>query len=108
MERTPLVGKHGSDRRSGVLPGCGRDGRTQQVPPSLGLYYIAFDLTEPPLNNRPLRQALSMAIDRQALVALMGRGEQPRYGVVPAGITGHRNASYEWSDLPDDERVRTA
>jgi hypothetical protein len=49
-----------------------------------------------------------MAIDRQALVALMGRGEQPRYGVVPAGITGHRNASYEWSDLPDDERVRTA
>ena len=108
MERTPLVGKHGSDRRSGVLPGCGRDGRTQQVPPSLGLYYIAFDLTEPPLNNRPLRQALSMAINRQALVALMRRGEQPRYGVVPAGITGHRNASYKWSDLPDDERVRTA
>ena len=79
-----------------------------RVAPSLGLYYIAFDLTEPPLDSRPLRRALSMAIDRQALTALIGRGERPAFGVVPAGVIGHRNASYEWGDHTDDERERAA
>jgi ABC-type oligopeptide transport system substrate-binding subunit len=79
-----------------------------RVAPSLALYYIAFDLTEPPLDSRPLRRALSMAIDRQTLVKLIGRGEQPAYGVVPPGVSGHRNASYEWNGVSDDERIRAA
>lgn len=79
-----------------------------RIAPSLALYYIAFDLTEPPLDNVLLRQALSMAIDREQLVSLVGRGEQPAYGIVPSGVGGHVAAEFAWRKLPDDARERQA
>lgn len=79
-----------------------------RIAPALALYYIAFDLTEPPFDNPALRQALSMATDRRAIVNLLGRGEQPAYGLVPPGVAGHRPASYAWADKPDTERIAAA
>ena len=79
-----------------------------RIAPSLALYYLAFDLTEPPLDDARLRKALSMAIDRETLVALIGRGEQAAYGIVPGGISGHVGSSFSWRNLPDDERQRRA
>ena len=57
-----------------------------RVAPTLALYYLAFDTTEPPLDDPGLRRALSLSIDRVQLVALLGRGEAPADGVVPPGI----------------------
>jgi len=68
-----------------------------QVAPSLALYYLAFDLSEPPLNEVKLRIALSKAIDRRALVELLGRGEQAAFGVVPPGVSGHDLSRYPWA-----------
>ena len=79
-----------------------------RIAPSLAVYYLAFDLTEPPLDNGRLRQALSMAIDRDQLVSLVGRGEQAAYGVVPPGIGGHVGSRFPWRDMPDGERLRQA
>jgi oligopeptide transport system substrate-binding protein len=79
-----------------------------RIAPSLALYYLAFDLTEPPLDNGLLRQALNMAIDRQQLVSLIGRGEQAAFGIVPPGVAGHVGAQFQWRDLSDDERMRKA
>ncbi len=79
-----------------------------RIAPSLALYYLAFDLTEPPLDDARLRKALSMAIDRETLVALIGRGEQAAYGIVPGGISGHVGSSFSWRSLPDAERQRRA
>lgn len=79
-----------------------------RIAPSLALYYLAFDLTEPPLDNVFLRQALNMAIDRNQLVSLLGRGEQAAYGIVPQGITGHVASQFEWRNLSADERIRRA
>ncbi len=56
--------------------------------PGLGLYYLAFDVTEPPLDDRRLREALSLAIDRERLVAMLGRGEVPADRLVPPAIGG--------------------
>jgi len=75
-----------------------------RIAPSLAFYYFAFDLTEPPLDNRELRQALSMAIDREQLVALLGRGEQAAYGIVPPGVANHPGASYAWQDMAAEDR----
>jgi oligopeptide transport system substrate-binding protein len=50
-----------------------------RVAPSLGLYYLAFDLSEPPFDDVRLRQALTMAIDRETLVKVLGRGEQAAF-----------------------------
>ncbi len=79
-----------------------------RIAPRLGFYYFAFDMTQPPLDNPALRQALSMAVDRQQLVELIGRGEPPAYGFVPTGVSNHVNAPYEWAELSDDERIALA
>lgn len=84
-------------------------GPQTQISPSLALYYIAFDLTEAPFqNNKPLRKALSMAIDREQLVALLGRGEQAAYSVVPPGVTGYLGISVDSQALSKVERERQA
>ena len=46
-------------------------GNQVRVAPSLALYYLAFDLSDVPLDSPTLRQALTMAIDREQLVALI-------------------------------------
>lgn len=78
------------------------------VAPSLGLYYLAFDLSEPPFDDVRLRQALTMAIDRQALVSVLGRGEQAAFGLVPPGVANHVSARYQWQFMATDEREATA
>ena len=79
-----------------------------RIAPSLALYYLAFDLTEPPLDNAKLRQALTMAINREQLVALIGRGEQPAFGIVPHGVTGHVGSEFTWRAFSKDDRLRRA
>lgn len=79
-----------------------------RVAPSLALYYLAFDLSEPPFDNRLLRQALTMAIDRRALVAVLGRGEQGAFGLVPPGVANHDSARYSWQTLSNTERESKA
>jgi len=79
-----------------------------QIVPNLGLYYLAFDLSEAPFDNAPLRKALSMAIDREALVRVTGRGEQPAYGLVPDGVNGYEPARFTWMTLPHQERLAKA
>ena len=79
-----------------------------QIAPSLALYYVAFDLSESPLDNAELRQALTMAIDREALVTAIGRGEQPAYGLVPDGVTGYQAARFGWQGLEAGQREQQA
>ena len=79
-----------------------------RIAPSLALYYLAFDLTEPPLSDAALRQALSMAIDREQLVALLGRGEHPAYAVVPPGVANYDGSGYQWRNATKENRQQQA
>jgi len=79
-----------------------------RIAPSLAFYYYAFDLTEPPFDNATLRQSLSMAVDRQVITKLLGRGDAPAYGVVPPGVANYVSASYGWSSQPTNDRLDTA
>jgi oligopeptide transport system substrate-binding protein len=79
-----------------------------RIAPYLALYFLAFDLSEAPFDNRSLRQALSMAIDREALVTIVGRGEQPAFGLVPDGLNAYTPARADWRSLPADERLEMA
>ena len=77
-----------------------------RIAPSLALYYIALDLTEPPLNDPKLRQALSMVVDREVITGLLGRGERPAFGIVPPGVAGYQPAQYAWAS--EDKASRAA
>lgn len=79
-----------------------------RIAPSLAVYYLAFDLSEPPLDNKALRQALTMAIDRHALVEIIGRGEQPAFGLVPDGVSNYTPARFEWKKLTNAQRESEA
>lgn len=75
-----------------------------QSSPGLGLYYIAFDVTEPPLDNAKFREALSLAVDRERLVAMLNRGESPAYGLVPPSVVPGSPASYGWRSFDTSAR----
>ncbi len=79
-----------------------------RVAPMLGLYYLAFDLSELPFSNPDLRQALSLAIDRAAVARVLGRGEVPAFGVVPPGVAGYEGTAYDWAGLDATERIELA
>ncbi len=59
--------------------------------PTLGTYFIRCNTTRPPLDDRRVRLALGLAIDREAITRYVTRGgELPTSVLVPAGIAGYR------------------
>ena len=80
------------------------------VAPYLGVYYYGFNLTKPPFKDNPeLRQALSMAIDRELLVEkITGRGETAAYSWVPPGVNNYEPTVLSYAPLTQDERNQIA
>lgn len=78
--------------------------------PRLGIYYYGFNLRKPPFRNAPgLRQALSMTVDRERLVAsVTGKGEIPAYNWIPDGFPDYTPQRPEWASLTYAERVALA
>src|SRR5512134_2117721 len=79
-----------------------------QVSPGMGLYYLAFDTTEPPLDDARMRRALSLAIDRERIVRLLGRGELVACRLVPPGAGSQARVAAEWCDRDAQTREREA
>jgi len=72
--------------------------------PYLAVYFYWINTSRPPLDNPLLRQALSLAIDREALVAHVTRGGQiPSADLVPDGLAGYRGLG---RTLFDPDRAR--
>lgn len=81
-----------------------------RVAPSLGVYYYGFNLLRPPFADNPeLRQALSMAIDRELLAEkVVGRGEIPAYSWVPPGVANYEPTTFAFAALSKTERESIA
>jgi oligopeptide transport system substrate-binding protein len=80
------------------------------ISPALGVYYYGFNMTKPDLANNPkLREALSMAIDRETIAyEIVGRGEPPAYGWVPDGIANYHPRRFSYAILTKEERHHKA
>lgn len=76
----------------------------------LGVYYYGFNLTRPPFkDNRALRQALAMVVDRELIVRKLMNGlAQPATGWIPPGTAGHRAQAPEWASWPWERRLAEA
>lgn len=77
-----------------------------RVAPYFGVYYYGFNLTKVPFKDKPsLREALSLAIDREIIVrSITRRGEVPAYGWVPPGMHNYEPQSFGRRSLTQSQR----
>jgi len=58
--------------------------------PFLGIYFLRFNCSKPPLDDPRIRRALSLAIDKSVITTKITRaGELPATGFVPPGMQGY-------------------
>jgi oligopeptide transport system substrate-binding protein len=81
-----------------------------RVAPMLGITYLTFNLHDPALSDERVRQALSMAIDRDFIVNKLLRGGQtPAYSFVPPGMVGYpQGAKVYWAGWTVPQRQAEA
>ena len=77
-----------------------------KVTPNLGSYFYAFDTRHKPFDDKRVRQALSMVIDREFLAErIWGGTMDPGYSFVPPGIESYgAPATVAWKDTDLFER----
>ena len=77
--------------------------------PYLGSYYFAFNTRSPPFDDRRVRTALSMAVERAWIAdKVIGGGNIPAWGLLPPGLTGSKPARPLWADWPREKRLQKA
>ena len=65
-----------------------------RIEPYLGIYFYRCNVTRPPLNDKRVRKALALAIDRESIVKNVTRGDEiPAYGVSYPGTAGYTSRS---------------
>ena len=87
-----------------------RYGKELHVAPYLGSYYYGFNLSKPPFKGNPkLRQALTMAIDREVIVGKVMNGVAlPAYSYVPPGTWNYTPQVPEWAAWPREKKLAAA
>ena len=74
--------------------------------PYLGTYFYRLNVTKPPLNDKRVRQALAMAIDREAIVKNILKGGQiPAYNLTPPGTAGYTSNAHLREDVAEAKRL---
>jgi oligopeptide transport system substrate-binding protein len=90
-----------------VAPLLMRDYPKQFDPaPILGVYFYRFNVKRPPLDNPKVRRALTMTIDRRAIVDTVTRsGQVPALSLVPPGMPGYESAECAPEDAAEARRL---
>lgn len=76
------------------------------IGPYLTTFYWVFNTTKPPFDNPAVRRALSMSVDREAIIrSIMRTGNAPAYAMVPPD-TGSYGPAYlpDWASWPLEAR----
>ena len=75
----------------------------------LGSYYFTLNTHKPPFDDVQVRQALSMAVDREWIArALLPMGNAPAFGIVPPALSGGRSVQPVWARWPLARRKSAA
>jgi oligopeptide transport system substrate-binding protein len=92
------------------LPRVSKELKDQlQTAPILGTLYLALNMTHGPLrDSRDLRQALSMAVDRDEIAQHLAPDVVPAYALVARGIQGYESPAYAWAAWPREKRLSYA
>jgi peptide/nickel transport system substrate-binding protein len=68
--------------------------------PSASVSLIGFSAASSPTDNADFRKAVSLSVDRQALIDSVYSGKaEPNNGILPASLPGSTGSTSNWSDL---------
>ena len=77
-----------------------------RMDPLLGTYFLRINVRRHGLNDARIRQALSLALDRSAIVErILHGGQKPAYAFTPAGIGGYTPDMTEQRQLDQARRL---
>ena len=77
-----------------------------KIDPYLGTYFYRVNVTKPPLNDKRVRRALAMAIDREAIVKDVTKGgELPAFSFIPPGTAGYTPRTQLREDIAEARRL---
>lgn len=80
-----------------------------KIHPYLGTYYYGINTRNAPLDNPKLREALSLAIDRNIIVEkITGAGEKASQHFVPEGIANYEHFKSNDEQLNREEQIKRA
>ncbi|MEK2473297.1 ABC transporter substrate-binding protein [Streptomyces noursei] len=80
---------------------------TLQEVPGQEIRYIAFNIKDPAVSNKAVRQAIAQVVNRSQLVRdVYAYTGDPLYSLVPSGLTGHINSFYTKYGNPDAAAAR--
>ena len=78
--------------------------------PFFAIEYLVLNLTRKPLADPRVREALSLAVDRETIVNRLDKvGEPPAYNIVPPGTANYPGGVYlDFRSMPFPERLKRA
>lgn len=81
-----------------------------RIAPYMGCYYYPINSAKEPFTDKRIRQALSMAINRDAIVnKVLKTGELAAYSFVPPGVSHYAQPSeVTWKNTPYGKRIKKA
>jgi len=80
-----------------------------RIDPSLDTYFFRLNVRRPPLDDERVRRALSLAIDRQAIVdKILRGGQQPATAFTPPGFPGYAPPAAVTTDFAGARRLLAA
>ncbi len=77
--------------------------------PMLGTYYYRFNVTKKPTDDKRVRRALALTIDRRLIVDRIAKGDQiPAWSFVPPDTAGYTYPRTFINDSPSKQDIATA
>ncbi|CDM88353.1 ABC transporter substrate-binding protein [Xenorhabdus bovienii] len=79
------------------------------ISPRLGVYYYEFNTQKPPFNDVRVRQALSLAVDRDIIAnKVLGQGQRPAYTLLPPKTGGFDFQQPDYASWTQKQRIEKA
>ncbi|PHM36996.1 ABC transporter substrate-binding protein [Xenorhabdus innexi] len=79
------------------------------IKPIMSVYYYYFNTQKPPFNDIRVRQALTLALDRDVIAyKVLGRGQKPAFNVVSPGSGGMTLKQPDYASWTQEQRVAKA
>jgi oligopeptide transport system substrate-binding protein len=77
-----------------------------QIYPNLAVYMYVFNVTRPPFNDKRVRKALALALNRESIVKSVTRGGQtPAYSISYPGNSGYTPGAKLEGSIADAKRL---